>query len=83
MGANEVGKSIEDLAENEESLQPMMAGSSFLDAKVQRPDFSGLLLPSLSLLLLVYSENFHTQPSLPRDLHHTGQLTIIRSKTVS
>ncbi|CAI5793087.1 protogenin [Podarcis lilfordi] len=33
MGANEVGKSIEDLAENEESLQPMMAGSSFLDAK--------------------------------------------------
>ncbi|XP_033023307.1 protogenin-like [Lacerta agilis] len=36
MGANEVGKSIEDLAENEESLQPMMVGSSFLDAKTQR-----------------------------------------------
>lgn len=32
--ANEVEKSIEGIAENEESLLPMLVGNSFIDAKV-------------------------------------------------
>jgi len=32
--ANEVEKSIEGIAENEESLLPMIVGNSFIDAKV-------------------------------------------------
>nr|XP_020640544.1 protogenin [Pogona vitticeps] len=33
VGATETGKSLEDVAENTESLLPMMAGGNFLDAK--------------------------------------------------
>lgn len=45
--ANEVEKSIEGIAENEESLLPMIVGNSFIDAKV----LWALLTPKTEIFL--------------------------------
>lgn len=45
--ANEVEKSTEGIAENEESLLPMIVGNSFIDAKV----LWALLTPKTEIFL--------------------------------
>lgn len=51
--ANEVEKSIEGMAENAESLLPMIVGNSFVDAKVLELYF----LPKQKSFLVIYCYN--------------------------